>query len=171
MELDFSKLEQLAYRGFDGAEARAQKDALIEQGFTILEDEETPFESTKGQEANTSATPPIRPSKRKLEPLTGMDASRDYRAMYRAACNYHERHNPPKVDSEYWKSHTPGEDETPQAELDYWEEAAYSVSEAASAFQRDPFIIGLLAVVYDELEREYIAKREAVALHKALDKR
>lgn len=31
MELDFSKLENIAYRGFNGAEERAKKDALIEQ--------------------------------------------------------------------------------------------------------------------------------------------
>ena len=163
MELDFSKLENIAYRGFNGAEARAEKDALIKQGFTVIEGAITPFNAPPAQEPYSPTPPPQRPLKRKLEPFTGMDTSRDYRAMYRAACNFHERHNPPKVDSEYRKSHTPGEDDTPQAELDYWEEAAMDVSETASAFQSDPFLTGLLLAVYEELEREYRALRDSVS--------
>lgn len=162
MALDFSKLDRLAYRGFEGAEARELRDTLIEQGYTIVEGAETPFDSDTPQGANISTAPNTSPLKRKLEPFTGMNTGKDYRALYRAACNYHERHNPPKVDSEYWKSHTPGEDETPQAELDYWEEAAISVSETAAAYN-DPFLTGLLLAVYDELEREYKAKQEAIA--------
>ena len=99
MELDFSKLENIAYRGFEGEKARAEKDKLIEQGFTVIEGATTPFDAPPAREADTP-TPPLKsPVQRQLEPFTGMDKSRNYRAMYRAACNFHERHNPPTVDS------------------------------------------------------------------------
>ena len=101
--------------------------------------------------------------KRLKTPLTGNDAKRNYRAMYRAACNYHERHNPPAVESAYWQTHIPGEDETPQAEAEYWADAARDASKTASSFKQDPFFIGLLAAVYSELEREYSTMREAAA--------
>lgn len=41
--------------------------------------------------------------KREIRPFTGIDEKRDYRAMYRAAFEYHDRHNPPRIDREYWQ--------------------------------------------------------------------
>ena len=72
-------------------------------------------------------------------PFTGIDARRDYRAMYRAACDFHERHNPPRLDDE----------------MEYWTQAADDMSEVAAGFDNDAFLIGLLIAVYNELEREY----------------
>ena len=72
-------------------------------------------------------------------PFTGIDARRDYRAMYRAACDFHERHNPPCLDDE----------------MEYWTQAADDMSEVAARFDNDAFLIGLLIAVYNELEREY----------------
>lgn len=43
--------------------------------------------------------------KREIRPFTGIDEKRDYRAMYRAAFEYHDRHNPPRIDREYWQTH------------------------------------------------------------------
>lgn len=43
-KLDFTALNKIAYRGFETAEEQEQKDALIEQGFTIVEDEQLPFD-------------------------------------------------------------------------------------------------------------------------------
>lgn len=100
-------------------------------------------------------------------PLTGIDAKRDYRAMYRAACNYHERHNPPAVERAYWQTHIPGADETPQAEAEYWADAARDISDTASRYGQDPFLMGLLTAVYSELEREYSAMRESTAKEKS----
>ena len=101
--------------------------------------------------------------KRELLPFTGMDAARDYRAMYRAAFAFHEAHNPPTVDREYWRTHTPGFDDPPQAELDYWQHAAEDLSKTGAECGSDPFFIGLILAVYDELEREYKAARSAAA--------
>ena len=163
MGLDFSKLENIAYRGFEGAKARAAKDELIEQGFTIVEGDITPFEAAEGQPVNTSTPPAASPLKRKLEPFTGIDKSRNYRAFYRAACDFHERHNPPRVDAEYWKSHTPGKDEPPEADLQYWEEVAEDMTNVSNAFDSDPFLIGLLVEIFTELEREFKAGQEAAS--------
>lgn len=161
MELDFSKLEAISYRGFYGAEARTQKDKLIEQGYTIVEDAETPFTAVGEQSAINTTPPPASPLERKLEPFAGVDSSRNYRALYRAACNFHERHNPPLVEAEYWKNHTPGIDDIPQAELDYWEDVAEDMSATASDLHQDPFLMGLLMAIFEELEREYRAKKES----------
>lgn len=144
MGLDFSKLENIAYRGYEGAEARAAKDSLIERGFTIIEGEKTPFEADEKQASEASTPPAGSPLKRNLAPFTGMDKSRNYRAYYRAACDFHERHNPPRLDAEYW------------------DEAAEDMSQVANAFDNDPFLIGLLVEIYTELEREYkILKEDA----------
>lgn len=43
-KLDFTALNKIAYRGFETAEEQEQKDTLIEQGFTIVEDEQLPFD-------------------------------------------------------------------------------------------------------------------------------
>ena len=161
--LDFSKLDSLAYRGFEGAEARAEKDKLIEQGFTIVEGLETPFSASAAPEQPKAKPNAETPIQRKLAPFTGHDESRNYRAMYRAACNYHERHNPPTVNREYWKTHTPGLDDTPEEELSYWEDVAKDMGATASAGGNDPFLIGLLVEIMEELEREYKAIREAAA--------
>ena len=101
--------------------------------------------------------------KRKLEPFTGMDSKKDYRKLYRAACDFHEAHNPPAVDREYWRTHTPGVDTPPQVELEYWEKAAREVGEVSVMCGEDPFLVGLLSEVFNELEREYKARRDAAA--------
>lgn len=77
--------------------------------------------------------------RRQLPPFTGRDPARDYRAMYRAACDLHERHNPPRITA------------------DYWEAATDDLTATAQRFNDDPFLIALLAAVFEELEREYKA--------------
>lgn len=161
MELDFTKLRNISYRGIDDEEARAQKDKLIEQGFTIVEGIETPFTAAVELSAKKATPPPANASQGNFKPFTGIDTSRNYRAMYRAVCNLHERFNPPLVEGLYWQDHTPGIDETPQTELDYWADVAKAVGETAADFQQDPFITGMLIAVVEELEREYRAKKES----------
>lgn len=139
MELDFSKLDKLPYRGFETAEARAAKDELIEQGFTVVEGEKTPFEAAEGQPLNPSTPPAGSPAKRQLKPFTGMDKSRNYRAFYRAACDFHERHNPPRANN-------------PE---EYWSAVCDDMCETGRRFDNDLFLTGLLLAVFDELEREY----------------
>lgn len=83
--------------------------------------------------------------------------------MYRAACDFHERNNPPVIDLAYWGSHAPGIDETPQAENNYWEAAAREMEQISRTFDNDPFLDSLLLSVWDELEREYKAAKQAAA--------
>jgi hypothetical protein len=57
-KLDFSALNQLAYRGFESEEAQAEKDRLIEQGFTVVEDDKgNPFTSPQTASERRSAPP------------------------------------------------------------------------------------------------------------------
>lgn len=100
--------------------------------------------------------------KREIRPFTGIDEKRDYRAMYRAAFEYHDRHNPPRIDREYWQTHAPGEADPPQVDLDYWDKAAQDICEVSNRFGNDKFMMDLLAAIYDELGREYAdARRQA----------
>ena len=163
MGLDFSKLDSLAYRGFNGAEARAEKDKLIEQGFTIVEGVETPFSPSAAPEQPKANPPAGSPSQRKLAPFMSMDGSRNYRTLYRIACNFHEAHNPPTVNRDYWKTHTPGLDDTPEDEIAYWERMAKDIGETSAAGGSDPFLTGLLCAIMEELEKEYKTGREAAA--------
>lgn len=77
-------------------------------------------------------------SSRPLKPFTGTDSTRNYRAMYRAACNFHEKHNPP-----------PGMDSDA-----YWDEVGADMLNIAKQFDCDKFMIALLWAVADELARE-----------------
>lgn len=101
--------------------------------------------------------------KREIRPFTGIDEKLDYRAMYRAAFEYHDRHNPPRIDREYWQTHTPGEADPPQVDLDYWDKAAQDICEVSNRFSNDKFMMDLLAAIYDELGREYEAARRQAA--------
>lgn len=126
---------------------QAQKPAA---GFSVQDAEET-MPSTK---------PAL---KRAPGPFTGADEKRDYKAMYRAAYSYHEAHNPPQIDREYWRTHIPEINDTPPLEVDYWQRAALDIRPICDSFNNDPFIIGLLSEVYDELSREYQAARWAAS--------
>lgn len=101
--------------------------------------------------------------KREIRAFAGVDEKRDYRAMYRAAFEYHDRHNPPRIDRKYWQTHTPGVDETPQSELDYWEQTAHDIQAEAEHHGRDPFFVSLLEAVHAELAREYEQERNNAA--------
>lgn len=101
--------------------------------------------------------------KREIRPFTGIDEKRDYRAMYRAAFEYHDRHSPPRIDREYWQTHTPGEADPLQVDLDYWDKAAQDICEVSNRFGNDKFMMDLLAAIYDELGREYEAARRQAA--------
>lgn len=99
--------------------------------------------------------------KREIRPFTGIDENRDYRAMYKAAFEYHSRHNPPRIDRDYWQTHTPGVDSVPQAEVEYWERAAQDGCEICNSFDNDRFLTDLLLTIYNELGREYKAQQQA----------
>ena len=101
--------------------------------------------------------------KRNIDAFTGIDENRDYRAMYRAAFEYHDQHNPPRIDREYWQTHEPGKASLPQVDLDYWGKAARDICEISKQFCNDKFMQGLLCAVYDELAREYEVARQQAA--------
>ena len=139
MQLDFTKLKGIAYRGFETEEAKATKDEWIEQGFSIIEGEKTPFDEPPQQ---LPAEPRAASKGRQLKPLKSVEG-RDYRAMYRAACNFHEKYNPPQLSEAYWSA------------------ACDEMCEISRSFNNDPFLTGLLLTVFDELEGEYKRLRQA----------
>ena len=79
----------------------------------------------------------IRARAQQAQEVQEVPQGREYRAIYRAVHDYHERHNPP------------------QLTLEYWQAAVEDVGRVAVAFNNDPFVIALLLAVFDELEREY----------------
>lgn len=94
-----------------------------------------------GREPAIKNTPEAQTAlKRPLKPFVAINGS-NYRAAYRAVCDFHERHNPPRIDND--------------SGLEYWEAAADDMTAVAKAFHDDPFVIEMLVAVYSELEREY----------------
>lgn len=80
-----------------------------------------------------------------LKPFTALDGS-NYRIAYREVCNYHERHNPPRLDDDGGEA--------------YWKAASDDMIAVARKYHDDPFIIGMLITAYEELERQFKLLRE-----------
>ena len=156
MGLDFSKLDKLAYRGFDTPEAQQTKDDLIEKGFTIVEDKANPFtgpEAAQRPQAPTqgdSPTPPTpsttRPSKgqpRPFKSVTGLD----YRAFYGDLYLWHERYAARVLQ-----------------DSSAWDEAADTWTQLGAKYnaEANPYVLQALVSVYEEVEREYkVAQQQA----------
>lgn len=161
-ELDFSGMNKIAYKGFENAEER---DSLLEAGFTIVSPQDNPFTAPQSAPVAPPPSAPVilpenlrAPSERKKEAFTDHTGGRDYKKLYRIAHDFHQRHNPPTVVRDYWKDHRPGEDDIPEAEAQYWIEAAEDLGRTSAA-NSDPFLMALLTGIYEELEREYKAIR------------
>ena len=75
-------------------------------------------------------------------PFTGRDPGRDYRRIYRALFDFHERHNPPRT----------------EAEGEYWAAVCDDMTQLCQTFDNDPFLIDLAVAVFGELEREAAAQ-------------
>lgn len=152
MELDFSKLEDISYRGFKD---KAEKDKLTDQGYYIVDDPYTPFKTPPAQ--GDTNIPPA-PERRENRPS---DFQNTYGKMYRTAFNFHKEHFPPPVDQKYWSNHAAGQDELPGIELAYWEKTSTDIAEAANRNGNDPFLMGLLTAVMEDLGREYERRRRS----------
>ena len=162
--IDFSKLDRIAYQDFDTEEKREERDSLLQAGYTFVDSPENPFTAPQ-----TSAPPEPQPEppqperaapERKREAFTDHSGSRDYNRYYRIAHDYHKAHTPPVVEAEYWRTHTPGEDDIPEAEAQYWIRAAAELGAASESGGNDLFLMDLLSALYAEIEREYKALRE-----------
>lgn len=81
-------------------------------------------------------------ARRQAAPFTGRDPGRDYRRIYRALFDFHERHNPPRV----------------EAEGEYWAAVCDDMTQLCQTFDNDPFMIDLAVAVFGELEREAAAQ-------------
>lgn len=83
--------------------------------------------------------------KRTLQPFTALDGS-NYRAAYRAVCDFHERHNPPRLDDDGGAA--------------YWENVCDDMSATAERYKQDPFVCDMLIAVFEELERQFKQLRD-----------
>lgn len=77
-----------------------------------------------------------RPQARTGKGFCDGSGTRNYSKLYRIAFEFHERHNPPGLNAEYWT------------------ETAADMMETAAKAGNDPFLEALLAAVYSELARE-----------------
>ena len=103
---------------------------------------------TGSPSAGTAETAPQGATERVRRSFTApTDPARDYRAMYAALFRFHERHNPPTI----------GEDNGDG----YWIATTDDMQATAQLFNDDPFMLNLLCTVFEELEREYKAMRNA----------
>ena len=163
-EIDFSMIDRIAYQDFDTAEKREERDSLLQAGYAFVDSPENPFTAAQTSAQATPQPEPTQPqraaSERKKEPFTDHSGGRDYNKLYRVVHDYHKAHTPPVVDIEYWRTHTPGEADIPEAEDHYWTEAAQAIGEVSAKGENDQLLMGMLIAVYDELEREYKAMRE-----------
>ena len=82
--------------------------------------------------------------------FTGICSSRNYRAMYRAACNFHEKHNPRN-----WEGLVFGANSDNEPDCTYFGAAVEEMEQIIRNFQNDPFLSALLLAIYEEMEREY----------------
>ena len=69
----------------------------------------------------------------------------------RAACEFHERHNPPRLDDDGGEN--------------YWNTVTEDMGEIAERFNQDPFIIEMLIAVFGELERQFKLLRDGGGRH------
>ena len=155
-KLDFSGINKIAYKGFE--DQPEERDSLLSAGYTLVDGLDLPFDHKQPE-------PDAAPQASAFADHTG---NRDYKRLYRVAFDFHDQHNPPTVNREYWRTHEPGIDEPPAEELAYWERMAQDMGEAAAKVESgssDKLLIDLLIAVTDELEREYKAIRDEA--HKA----
>ena len=109
---------------------------------------QTDARKTGSPSAGTAQTAPQGATERVRRSFTApTDPARDYRAMYAALFRFHERHNPPTI----------GEDNGDG----YWIATTDDMQATAKQFNDDPFMLNLLCTVFEELEREYKAMRNA----------
>lgn len=92
-----------------------------------------------------SATEGQNAQKRPLAPFAALDGS-NYRTAYRVVCNFHERHNPPRLDDDGGSA--------------YWTDVTNDMMDIAYSYDQNPFIIEMLTTVFYELERQFKILKE-----------
>ena len=152
-KLDFSGINKIAYKGFE--DQPEERDSLLSAGYTLVDGIELPFDQ---EQPEPDAAPQ---DQNKAQAFADHTGSRNYKRLYRVVYDFHDQHNPPTVNREYWRNHEPGIDDPPPEELAYWERMAQDMGEAAAkAGGSDKLLIDLLIAVTDELDREYKAIRD-----------
>ena len=132
-KLDFTKLNALYQRGYETEEQRRTHDELIEQGYTCIDAQDTPFTASEPARDVLSPTSTISPEELETasKPLSGAQGkpkqalildlhsgTLNYSEFARDVFNYIQRNKIDSVDTEYWRTH-PDTNEPPEAEREY----------------------------------------------------
>jgi len=147
-KVDLSALNQLAYRGFEDIEAQTAKDALIEQGFTVVEEDKgNPFTSPQTASERRSAPPASSASSAMLSassaPRSATGTLRDKR-IFRAVFDYMA-----EADKILSSAATDAE------RLDKaWEQVSETSADLLYQWN-DAFITDMLTAIQEELYRRY----------------
>ena len=120
-DLDFTAIKKIAYQGFKTEQG---KDTLIDQGFTILQGEKTPFDAPE---------PPAAPPRPTSAPdaLTGA-----YKTAFRLSFDFLQQHTPA------------------QHSADYWTKTAQDAAAITAQRPGDHLLQGLIMAALEELERQ-----------------
>ena len=86
---------------------------------------------------NRNTAPAQNASQSPTRPFSAQDGQ-SYRAAYRAAFDFHARHNPPTL------------------EADYWDNTADDLETVSRDYADNHFLQELLTAAYTELQREYM---------------
>ena len=138
-ELDFSKLNNLAYRGMETEEQKSARDTWVEKGYTIVEGIKTPFKSLESMDGIRT---PINSQSGSCGEKTLNSQEFPYKGIYRAVFDYHQKHDTPRT-------------------LEEWEAACDEFAELTAGKDENDFMLKLLVCVYEEMERRYKEQRKA----------
>ena len=133
MKLDFTKQRTLYQRGYETEEQRRTHDELIEQGYTCIDAQDTPF--TASEPARDVLSPTLTISPEELEtaskPLSGaqgkptkqalilLNGELNVSALFRDIFNFVQNFRP-TVDVNYWREN-PSSRIAPPIECESWE--------------------------------------------------
>ena len=139
-DLDFTALKKIAYQGF---KTEQDKDTLIDQGFTILQGEKTPFETPE---------PPPSPDPPHGSPAPQPPPMSEYKRAFRLAFDFLQQHTPA------------------QHSADYWTQTTQDAAAITAQRPGDHLLMDLLLAVYAELERQCKAAITAEPVQGGLDR-
>ena len=127
--LDLSFIDELSYRGCKTEADRAARDDLKDKGFTILQDEKTPFDEPPAADQTAQPQKPMQP-----EPPA--DCPPGMASLWKLAQDFQKRHTPPQNTAEYWDALTD------------------DMLATAEKGNNEPFLMDMLTTIYSYFEKQ-----------------
>lgn len=98
--------------------------------------------------------------------FTDYTGNRDYNKFFGIAYKFHQKHNLPQIDAEYWRTHAIHSTDPPVLDLEYWVNVRSEASSILAKYGDDPFLFGLMAEVMTELDRQYEQLKRAQKMNR-----